>query len=238
MKIAVCDDEEKFRASIKDAVYEYSNKHRYEFAIDEFVSGEELLNSKKKYDLILLDYQMSGINGLETARKLREKNIDCTIIFMTSHPHFVYEAFEVSTYRFFAKPLDITKLYKAFDDYFKAYGNDYPIILKIDRETVCVQTKDIVYLEADNKKCFIHLAKKKYHCAKTMAAIALLLPKQAFFRVHRSYIVNFRHIDNYDNGNIYLKNKAVAHMSRNHLKAFRSAYLAYTKSYNIMPLKG
>ena len=224
MKIAICDDEKFFREEVKRATYTYSNMHRLEIAIDEYTSGEDLLRSEYEYDIIILDYQMGGINGLETARILRKENINCIIIFMTNYPDFIYESFEVSTYRFFAKPLNVSKFYKAFDDYFETFGNNYPLLLKLNRDTITIHTKDIVYLEANNKKCYINMINARYLCAKTMAAVAEMLPKKNFYKVHKSFIVNFNYVQKYDNKHIYFKNTTSAYMSRKYYTAFKDAY--------------
>jgi len=229
MRIAVCDDEPHFLDNLKQTIYSYSNLYRLEIAIDEYCSGEALLKSSKEYDIVLLDYQMGGIDGLETARMLRRSNLNCIIIFMTNFPHFVYESFEVNTFRFFEKPLVPEKLHKALDDYFEKFGNDYPLLFKVNRDTILVQTNDIVFLEADNKKCFIHLATKSLHCAKTMRAVAELLPKNIFFRINKAFIVNFNFISKYDNDYIYFKNGDRAHVSRKYLTAFKDAYRKFAR---------
>ncbi|MDR0906625.1 MAG: LytTR family DNA-binding domain-containing protein [Oscillospiraceae bacterium] len=230
MRIAICDDEQIFRDDLKNAVYSYSNVHRLEIVVDEFYGGEYLLESKEKYDIVLLDYKMQGLDGLATARELREKNVNVTIIFLTSFPHFVYESFEVGTFRFFEKPLDVSKLHRAFDDYFRMFGNNYPLPLKIDRETRIIETNDIVFLEADNKTCYIHLAREKLRCAKTMAYIGRLMPKNNFYKINKAFIVNMNYIKRYDNEFIYFKNRERAHISRKYLTSFKSAYMDYSKS--------
>ena len=71
MRIAICDDEALFLAQLKSKIYEYSNKHNLEPVVDEYTIGSDLINSNIKYDIIILDYQMDKIDGLETARQLR-----------------------------------------------------------------------------------------------------------------------------------------------------------------------
>ena len=230
MRVAICDDERIFRDELKSAVYDYSNKFRLEIAVDEFFGGEGLLRTDVKYDIIILDYKMHGIDGLETARKLRERNVNCTIIFLTSFPHFVYESFEVDTFRFLEKPLDVEKLHRAFDDYFRMYGNNYPVLLKIAGDVRCIETNDIVFLEADNKNCYIHLEREQLYCSRTMATIEKMMPKGNFYKINKAFIVNFNYIDRYDNEFIYFKNNERAHVSRKYLTSFKSAYMAYTRS--------
>ena len=230
LKIAVCDDEKHFRDELKTAVNTYSNMHRLDAVVDEFICGEDLLKAEVTYDIVFLDYQMAGITGLETARIMRDKNIQSTIFFVTNHPDFVYKSFEVGTFRFFEKPLEVSELHKALDDYFKEQKRDYPVILKADRENVCVQARDIVYLEADNKKCKINLSDgKMLHASQTMASVESLLPKNIFFKPHKSFVVNLGHIRSYDSNTINFKNGRVAHISRKYLAVFKEAYKIYAK---------
>jgi len=233
MNIAVCDDEKFFRDEIRNAIYTYSNLYRYEFVVEEYTCGEDLLSSSTNYDIVFLDYQMGDIDGLETAKALRKKDFNCIIIFMTNYPHFMRDAFAVDTYRFFIKPLNTDELYEALNEYLIAYGNDYPIHLKIGRDTICVQTREIVYLLANNKKCFINLDKKKYHCAKTMAEVSALLPQNIFYKVHKSFIVNLNYINYYDNKHIYLKNGEVADIGRKYFPSFKDAYKVHVKGRSI-----
>ena len=119
LRIAVCDDEQHFRDSLVKAFSEYTNEGIKSIEIHEFSSGEDLLSSENDYDIISLDYKMSGINGLETARELRRKDVTSKIIFATNYMQFVYEAFEVRAFRFLRKPIKTEQLYKAIDDYIK-----------------------------------------------------------------------------------------------------------------------
>lgn len=230
MRVAICDDEKVFREDLIKKVYEYSNIHRLEMVVDGYSCGEDLILSRIPYDIIFLDYKMGGLDGLDTARKLREKNLSCSIIFLTNYPHFVYESFEVNTFRFFEKPLEKNKLHKAFDDYFKKYGNDYPVLLKCNREILNINTKDIVFLEADNKSCIIHLVDEIIRCSKTMATISKLMPEDHFHKVNRAFIVNLNYIRKYDNDEITFKNGEKVHISRNYLTPFKTEYRKYSRN--------
>ena len=112
MQIAVCDDESFFRDNLKKLLIEYKTEKRIHMDIFEYESGEELLSSEKIFDIVFMDYQMTGINGLETARLLRLKNTICEIIFVTSFPEFILDSFEVQPFRFMLKPLQAEKIYE------------------------------------------------------------------------------------------------------------------------------
>ena len=228
MKIAICDDEQVIIKLVKPKLYEYANSHRIDLVVDEYYSGEALVTADKNYDIIFLDYQMGRLNGLDAAKILRERNAACAIIFLTSYTHFVFDAFKVNAYRFLIKPITERKLFDTMDDYFKMHGDDYPLLLKCDRDTICIETEDIVYLEADNKHCKLHLPKETLCCAKTMALVSKLLPKSHFFKVHRAFIVNFNYILKYNSEEITLKTGEKIPVSRKYLTPFKEAYRVFS----------
>jgi len=229
MRVAICDDEREFRDAAKDALHDYSNIRRLEISIDEFSCGEDFLESEHRYDFVLLDYMMGGITGLEAARMMRKRNINCVIIFITSYKDIVYESFEVDTFRFLKKPLSINDLNKALDDYFNRFGNDYPIVLTVDRNKVIVRTNDIVYLEADNKRCFVHLEDKSLPCSTTMARVAQGLPLSIFFQIHKAFIANLNFIRTYGKSEVLFKNGAAAPFGRKYKAAFLEAFRTHVR---------
>ncbi len=236
MKIAICDDENFFINELKPLVFAYGNRKRFEIVIEVFNSGNDLIRSPQTFDMIFLDYQMEGLDGMETARILRDKNITCTIIFVTNYPDFVYEAFTVDTFRFLRKPIDPDIIDSTFDAYFQKYGNDYPILLQSQNEIATVETKNIVFLEANHKHCSVHTVKEIYDCAKTMGNINKLLPRSHFYKVGKAFIVNFNFIDRFTNEQIFFHNGEYVYISRRYYVAFKYAYKNYLANRNPVSL--
>lgn len=96
-KVAICDDEKIF---IDDVVTKLSEQSA-DCEIATFLSGEELLISSLDFNIIFLDIEMAGIDGINTAFSLREQGYDGIIIFLTSHTEFMPDAFKVKAFRFF-----------------------------------------------------------------------------------------------------------------------------------------
>ena len=105
MRIAICDDEKNIRELIGNKVA----KQYPEADIIFFQSGEELLLSDKHIDILFLDIQMSGKNGMETARELRKKDKSVILIFVTAVEEYVFQAFDVGAFNYIVKPIDDTK---------------------------------------------------------------------------------------------------------------------------------
>ena len=105
MHIAIVDDERIICEQIKDFI---QRDHR-DCQIDIYLSGRALLEAKKQFDLVFLDIQMEGMNGMDTARAIRELQPDTVLIFVTGSKEYVFEAFDVSAFHYLLKPLEETK---------------------------------------------------------------------------------------------------------------------------------
>ena len=107
MDIAVVDDEKAIREHICGLVEERQPESR----IEAYATGEELLASGKRFDIVFLDIQMEGMNGIEAARSLREKNAnlgveDTVLVFITGIRDYVFDAFDLYAFQYLLKPID------------------------------------------------------------------------------------------------------------------------------------
>jgi DNA-binding LytR/AlgR family response regulator len=226
---ALCDDDKYITEEIKKLLLEYAKDNRITIDIDEFESGEELLNSEKNYDIIVLDYQLGSTNGLTVAKELRKRNVLSSIIFLTSYPNFMIDAFEVNTFRFLLKPIDKSKFFKAIDDYIKIVDANYPITIIQNKELKKINSNEICYIEADGKYSNIHLSDKIMHCSKTLAGVTKLLPAYCFVKTHRAFVVNLHYIKSYSSDTVYLSNGESAFLSKNYQKSFQTSYMNFLK---------
>lgn len=229
MFAALCDDDKYITEEIKKLLLEYAKDNRITIDIDEFESGEELLNSEKNYDIIVLDYQLGSTNGLTVAKELRKRNVLSSIIFLTSYPNFMIDAFEVNTFRFLLKPIDKSKFFKAIDDYIKIVDANYPITIIQNKELKKINSNEICYIEADGKYSNIHLIDKIMHCSKTLAGVTKLLPAYCFVKTHRAFVVNLHYIKSYSSDTVYLSNGESAFLSKNYQKSFQASYMNFLK---------
>ena len=233
MRIAICDLDKGFMSYLKKTIYRYAQIHRLDVVADCFLSGESVLSDSPHYNIIFLGYELLGINGLETARQLRQNQVNSCIIFVSDNMEFIFDAFKVDAYRFLRKSVNEKDLFGVMDDYFNKIGGDYPLWIKSGEEVVCISTKDIYYLEADNKHCYIHLKDEILYCNRTMAAVYRILPKNQFAKSNRAFIVNLNHISRYNNDYIVLKNGENFHPSRKYFKTFKDQYRSFLKPYEI-----
>ncbi|MDE5576237.1 MAG: response regulator, partial [Oscillospiraceae bacterium] len=124
MFTAICDDEKNMQNCLVQLLQEYGAKKGIDILVDKFENGYDLLRSSRKYEIIFMDYQMNGIDGIETAKRIRESNYDSVIIFISAYPEAALDSFEVGTFRCLKKPVDKIKFFCAMDDYLKSIDHD------------------------------------------------------------------------------------------------------------------
>ena len=234
MQIAICDDEPDFRDELRNYLVEYKKDRRLQLDIYEFENGNDLCISKIPFDIVFLDYQMPSLDGMETARILRENNVLCNIVFVTNYPDFVFESFEVNPYRFWKKPVEFEKVESLLNLYIKQHKMLAPImIFDYDGQKI-IESKDVVYLEGDGRYCIIRTRFETVHSSKTLSGVLELLPQYCFFRVHKSYAVNLYCVKRILGNEVWLNNGEKVLISRNNVSKFKVAYKNFIKDYYLM----
>ena len=233
LQIAICDDEEHFRNGLREKLLGYKRKKRIAMDIYEFEDGGSLLNSETVFDMILLDYQLPDVNGMEIAKELRLRNAACSIIFVTQYPQFVYDAFEVQPFRFFVKPVSEEKLFSALDTFLENNKHLSPIVIVYEGQQVTIDAKSIIYLEGDGKYCLVRTTDNTYRSSQTLSQVQSLLPAHCFYRIHKSYVVNMYYISSLQGSELILINGEKASVGRTRLSDFRKSYMDFVRDHYV-----
>ena len=100
MRIAICDDEQNYRNLITKYIRFYFQEHLLDLEYDEFSSGEELLLSNKKFDIVFLDIEMNELNGIQTAKELNKRNKKTIIFIITAYQKYLDDAMDLNVFRY------------------------------------------------------------------------------------------------------------------------------------------
>ena len=232
MQIAVCDDEKE----IRDMFAEKIGRLYPEADLSLYRSGEELLLSDKALDILLLDIQMPGKNGMETAKELRKKSKKAIIIFVTALDDFVFQAFDVGAFHYLVKPFDDNKFaevlenaIKEFEDR-KADNSDQGkkvLMIMAGGKHITVNLAEIIYAEVFDRKIILHTIHEDIEYYGKMKELNEKAGED-FYRPHRAYLVNFNYIRKYDATTIYLE-KGQALMAKQNYRDFVKSYLRYNQ---------
>ena len=193
MQIAICDDdksiglilEEKIKKLLPDAV------------IEKYLSGDELIASGCEPDILFLDIQMPGMDGMETARILRQKNERMVLIFVTAVEEYVFQAFDVAAFHYLVKPFS--------DEKFENQSDEKYMMVQSGGSHMKVFLKDIVYAEVYNRKVIIHTRDTNIEYYGKLQELSEIAGAD-FFRTHRAYLVHFKYVQKYDANCVTMEN--------------------------------
>ena len=152
MNIAICDDEKLCIDRMIECLDKASKELGTQFVYKRFSSGEELLKYDENIDILFLDVEMDGINGIETMKFLETKENVKFIIFASSHSEYVFDSFGEKTMGFLCKPVDderVLKKIKKVIEKLNAKKNIKPIEINVDGRNVLISPEDIVYISGE-----------------------------------------------------------------------------------------
>ena len=233
MRIVCCDDDARIGEQLRDYLQFYFKKISTpfpEFAY--FSSGEDLLKDEGNIDIAFLDVEMTGLSGIHTGAELKRKNPNVIIFIVTSYPDYLDEAMRFHVFRYLSKPIDKNRLFRNMKDALFRYSTvTKKIHIETKDQTDIIYMKDIIFVEARERKIFVYTQKKIFESTQKMQFWIEKLPQSCFFQTHRSYIVNLRYVSRYDNTVVHLcDNKYIAYLTRRKYNAFKNAHIMYLES--------
>ena len=230
IRIAIVDDEKVIREQIKNLI----EKKQTESIIDTYSSGEELLMDEKCYDIVFLDIQMDGMNGIEAARALRQKTEDTVLIFITGVKEYVFDAFDVAAFHYLIKPIEENKFRTVYDRAVLEAGKKKQhsmgqLFVKTRSRNVTLEQSDILYIESRAKKVEIHTRNDIVEAYAGIGELEKQLTEN-FYRCHRGYLVNMAFISEYSSDSIVLNNGETIFLTKEKYGEFVKVYMRYLKN--------
>lgn len=120
MRIAICDDEKSMGQILEEKV----KKLLPDAVVEKYLSGDDLISSGFKPDILFMDIQMPGKDGMETARIVRQNNKDMILIFVTAVEEYVFQAFDVGAFHYLVKPFSDDKFEEVVKRAIKTIGEN------------------------------------------------------------------------------------------------------------------
>ncbi|MCU0436438.1 MAG: LytTR family DNA-binding domain-containing protein [Raineya sp.] len=238
MRVIIVDDEIENRKILSKLLDKYENIEIVGEANSVQKAKTEIIS--KNPDLVFLDVSLPPDNIFDMLKELT--TINFLIIFVTAHHEYALQAFEYSAVSYLLKPIDENLFEKAVENAlqtlkkeqnFKIYQTllynlsnpqDTKICLPTTEGFDVVKASEILYCQADSNYTFVHVQGEPTICvSKTLSDIENILPKQYFFRIHKSYLINTNYIKKYlkmDGGNVVMQNGDILDISRRKKQEF------------------
>lgn len=230
-KIVILEDELKSRIKLTELLNKYFKTHSISFQIFSYNNPFDLLESfPVDTDVFFLDIEMAGMTGVEVAKKLRSRDVDAIITFVTNYSQFALDGYEVNAFDYFLKPLDYDNLSLKLDRILrvlKSYQTNCLISLKYKSQTIYLNVNDIVYVEVINHDVIYHLENgEECKIRKTLSKVYDELASFHFAYCNACYIVNLKYVTAIHGTEVVVKDTPLL-ISKSKLKTFLQELAAY-----------
>lgn len=195
IRIGICDEAERDLQMHKELLQDIMGKECINAEILCFQSGEDLLFEieQKSMDIILMDVELQGINGVETAKKIRETDMQTLLIFITCHEQYCKEIINVQPFAYIDKPVSRDKLAEVVIRAVALIGNrDDMIQFSSRKKEYRIFLREILYFESDKREVLVSCEKKRYSFYRKLDEVEEELKQysEKFLRIHKSFLVN------------------------------------------------
>ncbi len=233
IRIAICDDEKEMSDRTAKLASDFFRRKNLQTTLLQFSGGEELLRYDKPIDILFLDIQMKGPDGMETARKLRERGFKGFLIFITIFKEMVFQSFEVQAYDYLVKPLEEAHFERTMERLYSSMQNacEANLLVRKGSESRMIPFDEIIFCEIIDRKIYLHLVSAEV--ADFYERIENLENRLdgRFYRCHRSFLINLQHLKGYKDGRAYMIGGTEIPVSRLRAKEFSGVILQYMKEW-------
>lgn len=195
VKIAVCDDNKDDRGTLRALLEAYKR----DFEIKEYVSGRKLCEDMdyiRKCGILFLDINMDGLDGMETARRIKAECPKVHIVLVTAYVNYALDGYKVKASRFLLKD-DLEQTFQECVDEILQEIRQKRRIMEFGfvEGNVCLRVDDIIYIETNRHKNIFHTHGQIFSIYKKMDELEEDLRGMGFVRIHQSFLINMKYIE-------------------------------------------
>lgn len=211
IKIAICDDEQKDREILQGFIQEFIHDRLKEFSLEEFESGEQLLENRFVPDILFLDIVMNGKDGIQVGNEIKQNSLDVKIIYITNLKEKISVAINhIHAFGYLEKPIVRKNVFVLLADAINSIKQDIRaskvIFLSKDKSIIELLACDIYYFEYFQRKIKIVTKDEKYICKEKIGEIENKMKPYGFAMCHQSFVVNLYEIEKMTSQKLVMKN--------------------------------
>lgn len=222
ISIAFCDNEVEQLNLFKDYCKRYNDEHQDCITSLFFNSGFDLLESEMSFDAAFLDIDMPLLNGMEVAEKIRLKDSNMILVFVTMLSQYAIRGYKVNALDYILKPVNYFEFSIIIDKIIQKHKNDEDkyFLLRAKGVTKKINYNDILYFEMFNHDVYVHTNSDTYNFRGTLKDIEQEIDCSRFVRCSNSFIVNLSYVEETVNDFAYLKSGEKIEITKSRRKDF------------------
>lgn len=197
-KVAIIDDEQASRQHLANHILRYMDERKEHLELVQFQSGVQFLECyAHDFELVFLDIEMPGMDGMETARELRKMDEDVCIIFVTNLARYALHGYEVNAFDFLVKPVPYAGFAVRFERALRHIGRlreEKAVVLQFDGVMKKIGLSEITYIESAGAYLIYHTSSGPCRVRGALKTAEEELAADGFLRCNHGYLVNLRYV--------------------------------------------
>lgn len=232
LQIAICDDEQFYREKIQWLLEDYLKEHDLSYEITLFISGEEFLEKSEnavRYDIVFMDINMNEMDGIQTAMQMRTFHSETYIVLITAFINYALDGYKVNAVRYIMKDRLESAMTECMDAILQKMQIAQVTFSFMEGERR-LYTDNILYVESQRHKLIFYYMEEEivhYHIYDKLDVIEQKLQGYGFLRIHKSYLVNMKHIRKVSNYVVYLDTGKELPVPRLKYQTVKEEFVAY-----------
>jgi len=227
LNVAICDDE----MASHDVVDKMLAPYKEKINLMHFLNAKDMLEHVMEFNVILLDIEMPGMDGIEAGRILHERNEKSCIIMLTAKRERFKDGYKIGARRFVTKPIDEEELIEAIDSAIFSFIGMKKVPVRFNSQNLYIEQNLIRTITAKGSFIQIETKDKLYDSNDSLKKYVENLDKQLFVMPTRGVIVNMKYIVNICGNILYMDDETEIKISRRQIKNVTEKIVEYDKKY-------
>lgn len=230
VSIAIVDDNSRDRDRLVELLAEYEREHPMQYRVRQYSDGAELLeNYQPDHDIILIDIQMEGVDGMRTAAAIRKVDVSVIIIFVTKTAQYATSGYAVQAQNYLLKPVSYFAFQAELTRSLKQLKRQKRASILVGSRIAPrrVDIADIIYIESNKHKITVHTIDDPIVFNGTLKEYEDILIERNFYRSNSGYLINLHHLVAIDGDDCHMSSGEYLKVSRSRKKGLLEALTNY-----------
>lgn len=231
IRVGILEDEMHNFENLNECINRYGAENQILFEVELYTDGQAFLEkNSSRYDIIFLDIQVPFVDGMQVAKKIRERNKDVVLFFCTKLAQYAIFGYQVEALDYILKPVRYSSMKFRLDRAVRQVmknRSEEKIVLHVNREDVRINISEIYYIEACRHKTIYYTQRGKYEVWGSFKETKKQLEPHHFAQCHGSYLCNLKWVQCMKGDEVIMEDGAAIKMSRNLRKSFSDALTSY-----------